>query len=288
MNKLNRLGAISTSLLLSIAAGGGLLAGGAMLVTGTTPCELVAACDTGAKVTTVSDTKTTTGACPITGAAATAEKDGCTDKAATPAATTVANTTEKAGGCCADKAAATKVANTAEKKAECTDGAKTVANAAQCTDAAKAVPASTIAAKTDDCCATKAATLVNAAKAQCTDSVKAVSASTTAAAGGCCAGKATTVASTGAACTSKTAARMIMAAGRYPVAVPANFTFGKVSKATCTDGAQATTVANGEYVCSGDPGCETDDSKVCSKGDDCHKATTAQADKAAVPAGAGS
>ncbi|MBL0921188.1 MAG: hypothetical protein IBJ10_03555 [Phycisphaerales bacterium] len=287
MKTLHRLGAVSTSLLLSIAAGGGLLAGGAMLVTGTTPCELMAACDTGAKAVKVSDTKVNTGACPISSATvANAEKAACTDKSATPAATTVANKTEKAAGnCCAEKAAATKVATTAEKKAKCTD-------------AVKAVPASTTAAKADDCCATKAATLVNASAAQCTDAVKtaataqcadavkAVPASTTAAAPGCCSAKAATVASTAQSCETKsTGKRVIMAAGRYPVAVPANFTFGKAAKVSCTDGAKA---APAGYVCSGDPGCETDDSKVCSKGDDCHKATTAQAEKAAVPAGAGS
>ncbi len=323
MKHLTRLGAVSTSLLLALAAGGGLLAGGAMLATGTTPCELLAACDTGAKATTVSDTKATTGACPISGAAAThaqtvANKAECAD-AAKAGATTVANKTEKTDDCCAlgSKAAAIAAANTTKTtecadaaKAQCPDAAKaaatTVANTAakgddccaaqattvaaktgaECTDAVKATTVA--AAKTDDCCAPEAMAVAAKSGAQCTDAVKATpAAATTAKADDCCAAQATTVAAKTETCTQTAPSRrMIMAAGRFPIAVPA--TFGVSQKTSCTDGVQAATVANAEYVCSGEPGCEDADAPACSKGEECHKATTAQAEQVpAAPAGAG-
>ncbi len=136
---------ITTAALIGVATGIGLLAVGASLVTGVTPCSLLASCDKpAATATTVSDTKPS---CPLSDkqkAEAVAAK--ATECASGAEATTIAN-----------KSACTKPADAVavSTKSECSKGAEAVALAAK-SECSKGAEAVAVTAKSE-CSAAKSA-----------------------------------------------------------------------------------------------------------------------------------
>lgn len=274
----SRLGAISTTALLAIAGIGGVVAGGTMMVTGVTPCSLMAACDTGAKATTVSNTEKA--GCPVSGQATTVANsagDCATKTACEGQATTVANTDTKAADSCCPLTSGRATVVAAKAEGDCA------------TKTACAGQATTVAAKADGCCAGQATTVAAKAEGACTTKTECTGQATTVAASAVCTEKKATCTTQWvemvSACGAKQNVRYVMLGGRMPTIIAAAAMAAPV--ATPVNNTAAAAEACTPEHCSKEAACSDPNAATCSKGDECCKAKAAAAAKA-VPTAAGS